>query len=167
MPKNVFWFWQIRHFQLNDPKIQSGQQFIVMTSDGLIEWMNEEQACRIVYEHTRGKHAIEPFDASTAANVTLSELNAILKRRKSGLQQKPEDENVATHLIRTALGSTPDKQRAQGEGGAFVDPVRLSRALSVPLNQARYTRDDFTVTVIFLGGTSVTATPTTASNKAA
>ena len=54
--------------------------------------------------------------------------------RKSGLSYKTEDNNVATHLIRHALGGEHRK---------------VSEMLTLPKDIVRYYRDDITIIVIF------------------
>lgn len=129
---------EVRHVALDT---DDSSAFVILSTDGLVEWMSIESAALLTLEHRSGQKAVRPFAAPSPSDVlSLSGLDSTLRRRRLGLAKKPEDENVATHLIRYALGSS--------EAGT-IDAYRLSRALSVPAEQARFTRDDLTVTVAF------------------
>lgn len=59
--------------------------------------------------------------------------------RRVGLSIKPLDANVASHLIRNALGGT--------EYG--IEHTKISHLLTLPAEIVRMFRDDITVTVIY------------------
>lgn len=67
---------------------------------------------------------------------TLGDLQRLLLERRGRVLSALEDQNIATHLIRHALGA--------------VAPNRLAKMLSLPVDLARRYRDDITITIIHL-----------------
>ncbi|GAU88538.1 hypothetical protein RvY_01221 [Ramazzottius varieornatus] len=112
-------------------------KFMMLSSDGLFDFLDERSAGELVIEHMSGRRALQPFVVTPHS--TLAELNVRLKKRSVAQSKKPDDSNVATHVIRHALGSTV-------EG---LDVKKLSQALSASVEEARYQRDDMTVQVVF------------------
>lgn len=108
---------------------------MMLSSDGLFDFLDERSASELVIEHMSGRRALQPFVVTPHS--TLAELNVRLKKRSVAQSKKPDDSNVATHVIRHALGSTV-------EG---LDVKKLSQALSASVEEARYQRDDMTVQV--------------------
>ena len=108
-------------------------RFLVLASDGLWEQLSPEKVVRLVGDHLEGKQTMEEFILQDQ-KLSLGELNDTLLQRKSGLAKKAIDANVATHLIRNALG---------------MSHLEVSRMLSYPENVVRYYRDDITITVVF------------------
>lgn len=127
-------------FQITYYRLHPNNKFILLSSDGLFDFLNEESATKLVTEHLGGRRALQPFTVTPDSGVTLAELNARLKKRKIAQARKPDDANVATHVIRHALGRT--------EIG--LDMGKLSRTLSASVEEARYQRDDMTVQIAFL-----------------
>jgi len=122
-------------------RLSPRDKFMVIGSDGLWDMMTPMQVIRLVGEHMSGKITLTPLDlgGSKGRNLTLSEINSMLRRRQAAMKLKPNDSNAATHLIRYALG-----------GSAYgVDHGKLSQMLSLPQDMVRMFRDDITVTVIF------------------
>ena len=94
---------------------------------------------QLVTEHMFGRRALQPFILNANSGITLAELNATLKKRSISQGKKPDDQNVATHVIRHTLGRTQ----------VGLDMNVLSEALSASVAEARYQRDDMTVQVVF------------------
>ena len=118
---------EITHYRLT-PK----DKFLVIASDGLWEQLSDEKVVKIVGAFLEGKETADRFRITRPT--TLGELNEQLQRRKVGLANKTEDCNVATHLLRHALGHEHHK---------------VSDMLTLPSDLVRYYRDDITITVVF------------------
>ncbi|OWA51302.1 [Pyruvate dehydrogenase [acetyl-transferring]]-phosphatase 1, mitochondrial [Hypsibius exemplaris] len=118
-------------------RLQAHNKFMLLSSDGLFDFLTEDSASKLVIEHMGGRRALQPFTPNSG--VTLGELNVRLKKRMIAQAKKPDDANVSTHVIRHALGRTD----------IGLDMGKLSRALSASVEEARYQRDDMTVQVIF------------------
>lgn len=114
-------------------RLSSKDKFMVLATDGLWEMIDSETVVRLVGEHMEGKETKDKF-VRGEESLPLGSLNTILKKRKMGLSRKASDQNVATHLIRHALGSEHRK---------------VSEMLTFPRNMSRYYRDDITVTVVY------------------
>jgi len=122
-------------------KLSPRDKFLVIGSDGLWDMMTPMEAIRLVGEHMSGKTVLTPLQLGGGknANLTLSEINSMLRRRQAAMKLKPTDTNAATHLIRHALG-----------GSSYgVDHGKLSQMLSLPQDMVRMFRDDITITVVF------------------
>lgn len=113
-------------------------RFLIIASDGLWDLMSPLQVVRLVGEHMSGKAFLQPLKLPKQ-EVNLGEISQTLAYRKAGLSKKPMDKNVATHLIRNALGGT--------EYG--IEHSKLSHMLSLPQDIVRLFRDDITVTVVY------------------
>ncbi|KAG5681499.1 hypothetical protein PVAND_010926 [Polypedilum vanderplanki] len=113
-------------------------KFLVLASDGLFDVLSPLQIVQLVGEHSIGKASLQPFKLPKQQNVTLNELNEMLKARKAGFS-KPIDKNAATHLIRYALGGTD----------YGIDNARLFHLLSLPPDIVRLFRDDITITILY------------------
>ncbi|KAK0180978.1 hypothetical protein PV327_003304 [Microctonus hyperodae] len=124
-------------------------KFLIIASDGLWDEMSPLEAVRLVGEHMSGKVTLSPVKLPRK-HMKLSEINEILLQRKEGLKKKPLDENAATHLLRNALGG-----REYG-----IDHAKLARSLSHPCGNARYFRDDITITVIYMDSEFLRHCPT-------
>ena len=121
-----------------DPEVVHHQlepcdKFMVLASDGLWELLSPEEVVRLVGHHLQGTKTAEIFTMPKGP-VTLGKLNKMLLKRKSGLANKSVDPNVATHLMRHALGPEHHK---------------VSEMLTLPKNVVRHYRDDITVTVVY------------------
>lgn len=119
---------EIIHHQLS-PK----DRFLVIASDGLWEMVSPEKIVQLIAGHMDGRQVLVDFKLPHE-NLPLKEINDLLIRRKKSLANRPVDSNVATYLLRNALGP---------EHG------RLSAMLTLPESIVRYYRDDITITVIF------------------
>ncbi|XP_029636696.1 pyruvate dehydrogenase [acetyl-transferring]-phosphatase 1, mitochondrial-like [Octopus sinensis] len=108
-------------------------KFLVLATDGLWEMVTPEKVVKIIAGHMEGKQVHVNFRLPYS-EITLSNINQILLKRKTSLANKAEDSNAATHLIRNALGP---------EHG------RVSAMLTLPIHISRLYRDDITVTVIY------------------
>ena len=137
--RSIDWLMRLVLFQIIYHRLQGNNKFMLLSSDGLFDFLNEDSASKLVIEHMGGRRALQPFVVAPNSGVTLGELNVRLKKRMIAQAKKPDDANVATHVIRHALGRT--------EIG--LDMSKLSRALSASVEEARYQRDDMTVQVVF------------------
>jgi pyruvate dehydrogenase phosphatase len=108
-------------------------KFLVLATDGLWEHLDEQQVVDLVAAHMDERSILREF-VLPREDISLSEVSSILKVRKRKLAKKPEDENVATHLLRMALGP------AHGQ---------ISQYLTLPESSVRSYRDDITITVIY------------------
>ncbi|XP_070575776.1 pyruvate dehydrogenase [acetyl-transferring]-phosphatase 1, mitochondrial-like [Ptychodera flava] len=123
-------------------RVSPQDKFLIIATDGLWDVMTKEKAVQLIGDHISGKETLEPFrrkETTGKRRQTLTDINKKLKERAVGLASRPIDENVATHLIRHALGDT--------EHG--ICSVKLSESLSLPDGEARAHRDDITIYVIF------------------
>ncbi|XP_002742408.1 pyruvate dehydrogenase [acetyl-transferring]-phosphatase 1, mitochondrial-like [Saccoglossus kowalevskii] len=114
-------------------------KFLVIATDGLWDFMTKEKTVQLVGDHISGRETLEAFKVRPTSRFTLSDINSKLKDRKSGLASRPIDDNVATHLVRHALG---DSEKGISHG-------KLSAFLSLPHYEVRDHRDDITIYVIF------------------
>ena len=114
-------------------KLSPCDKFLILASDGLWEMMSNEQVVRLVAQHMEGEETEDKFELADAS-ATLGSINKELVRRKSGLAYKTDDDNVATHLIRHALG--PEHRK-------------VSEMLTLPRDVVRSYRDDITIIVVY------------------
>ncbi|XP_060563874.1 pyruvate dehydrogenase [acetyl-transferring]-phosphatase 1, mitochondrial-like [Ruditapes philippinarum] len=113
--------------------LKPNDKFLILATDGLWEHLDEQQVVDLVAAHMDERQILTEF-VLPRNDITLREVNEILKVRKRKLAKKPEDENVATHLLRMALGP------AHGQ---------ISQYLTLPESVVRAYRDDITITVIY------------------
>lgn len=142
--------------EVTTTKVKEGD-FLVMGSDGLFEMLSNDEVVSLVVQWM-DSHPITPSStASTKSGGMWDKLfgksennNKVVdlttdkdamkppfRHKGAVLQPIVEDENVATHLIRNALGG--------------ADREQVSMLLSIPSPQSRNYRDDLTATVIFFG----------------
>uniref|UniRef100_A0A3B5MFI5 PPM-type phosphatase domain-containing protein n=1 Tax=Xiphophorus couchianus TaxID=32473 RepID=A0A3B5MFI5_9TELE len=119
--------------------MKPADKFLVLATDGLWELMHRQTVVQLVGDHVAGLQQQRPIVPS--ADTTLGSLQRLLLERRDRVQSVLEDQNVATHLLRHALGD---------DGYGSVDQNRLARMLSLPADLARRYRDDITITVIHL-----------------
>ncbi|KAK6186406.1 hypothetical protein SNE40_008447 [Patella caerulea] len=119
---------EIKYHQLS-PK----DKFLVLASDGLWDMISPEKVIQLVAGHMDGRQVLVNFDLPRE-NMTLGAINQLLTQRKKSFANKTVDSNVATHLIRNAIGQ---------------DHLQLSAQLTLPNSISRFYRDDITVTVVF------------------
>lgn len=108
-------------------------KFLILASDGLWEHLDSQQVVELIAGHMEERQVLTEFYLPRK-EISLYEINEILKVRKRKLAKKPEDENVATHLLRMALGPNHGQ---------------LSQYLTLPEAVVRQYRDDITITVIY------------------
>ncbi|XP_077166065.1 pyruvate dehydrogenase [acetyl-transferring]-phosphatase 2, mitochondrial [Paroedura picta] len=125
-------------------KIRRQDKFLVLASDGLWDMLSNEEAVRLVAEHRLATN-VHRMQLSFKKPAKLGYMQNLLLRRKAK-RIRSYDENVATHLIRHALGNNE-----YGE----VDPEKLGAMLTLPDDLARMYRDDITVTVVHFNSDTV------------
>ncbi|KAM8945983.1 pyruvate dehydrogenase [acetyl-transferring]-phosphatase 2, mitochondrial [Pelodytes ibericus] len=124
-------------------KLRPQDKFLIMASDGLWDMLENQEVVKLVAEHLTEVGLQEP--QVSVENQSLGYMhNLLLKRRSRGLHM--QDQNVATHLIRHAIGSNE-----QGD----IEQEKLAAMLSLPEDLSRMYRDDITVTVIFFNSSSI------------
>lgn len=108
-------------------------KFLVIASDGLFDMLPAEKVVKLVAGHMEGRQVlVDPH--VDMKSMKIKDIHENLRSRKSRLSNVPVDHNVATHLLRNALGP---------EHG------RLSAMLSLSDDFARNYRDDITIIVVF------------------
>ena len=122
---------EVIHHQLTP-----SDKFLILASDGLWDCMTPEKAVNLVGDFLLMSDKMGSFQPKSEG-MSLQHLHQTLARRKAALW--PVDTNVATHLIRYALGGVHNR----------FDHNRLANTLSLPDNVVRQYRDDITVTVVF------------------
>uniref|UniRef100_UPI001ED8254B pyruvate dehydrogenase [acetyl-transferring]-phosphatase 1, mitochondrial-like isoform X2 n=1 Tax=Scatophagus argus TaxID=75038 RepID=UPI001ED8254B len=120
-------------------RIRPNDKFLVLATDGLWELMHRQTVVQLVGEQLTGLQQQRPIIPSMG--MTLGSLQRLLLERKGRVLSVLEDQNAATHLLRHALGD---------DGYGAVEPNRLAKMLSLPVELARRYRDDITITVIHL-----------------
>ncbi|KAG9474812.1 hypothetical protein GDO78_003333 [Eleutherodactylus coqui] len=124
-------------------KLRGQDRFLVMASDGLWDTLDNQEVVRLVAEYLREV----PERQVSGERRSLGYMqNVLLKRRRRRIGV--QDHNVATHLIRHAVGRNED-----GE----IEQERLAAMLSLPEDLARMYRDDITVTVILFNTNAIEA----------
>ncbi|KIY69741.1 protein serine/threonine phosphatase 2C [Cylindrobasidium torrendii FP15055 ss-10] len=116
--------------------------FCVLATDGLWDELSSEEVAQLVILHLAGKKGDVPR-AELSALVPTTATNATIQGKDARRQRKSgswafQDDNVAVHLIRNALG-----------GG---DEAELRQLVSIPAPLSRRHRDDITVTVVWWEG---------------
>ncbi|KAM7396602.1 hypothetical protein PAMP_019635 [Pampus punctatissimus] len=120
-------------------KLRPQDRFLILGTDGLWDELRSEEAVRLVGEHLSGIHLQAPVSPSER-QLKLGQMHELLQKRRA--RASPAlDTNVATHLIRHALGT--------GEYGELCQE-RLASMLALPEDLARMYRDDVTATVVYL-----------------
>ncbi|KAH7100534.1 protein serine/threonine phosphatase 2C [Auriculariales sp. MPI-PUGE-AT-0066] len=122
----------------------SGIRFVVLATDGLWDELSNAEVVGLVGAHLdgrRGQLAKSELALSVAQGASAGvDGKQFARSGDRGYQQGEQwqfvDDNVATHLLRNAIG--------------HGDPTRLRQNLSIPAPHARRYRDDITVTVIWL-----------------
>lgn len=125
-------------------KLRSKDKFLVIASDGLWEMLSNEKVVQLVAGHlTELNMQKPPLTFKKPVNLGYMH-NLLLQRKSKGLASL--DQNIATHLIRHAIGSNE-----YGE----VDPEKLAAMLTLPEDLARMYRDDITVTVVYFNSETI------------
>ncbi|XP_048372097.1 pyruvate dehydrogenase [acetyl-transferring]-phosphatase 2, mitochondrial [Sphaerodactylus townsendi] len=125
-------------------KIRRQDKFLVIASDGLWDMLGNEEVVKLVAEHLLETDR-QQMQLTFKKPAKLGYLQNLLLERKAK-HARSCDENVATHLIRHAIGSNE-----YGE----IDPERLGAMLTLPDDLARMYRDDITVTVVYFNSDTV------------
>ncbi|KAK2726475.1 pyruvate dehydrogenase [acetyl-transferring]-phosphatase 1, mitochondrial-like isoform X2 [Artemia franciscana] len=120
-----------RHLSNND-------KFLILATDGLWDQLTPSQAVKLVGEHMLGHEALGPL-ILPPTDVSLGVVHDLLLKRRENLSKRPEDMNVATHLLRHALAGT-----ATG-----LDHDRLAQLLTMPEDIVRHFRDDISIIVVY------------------
>ncbi|KAM6927879.1 pyruvate dehydrogenase [acetyl-transferring]-phosphatase 1, mitochondrial-like [Xenentodon cancila] len=121
--------------------ITPADKFVVLATDGLWELLRRQTVVQLVGEQLTGQKLTGKGPFAPSVDVTLGRLQHLLLDRKGHIRSVLEDQNIATHLLRHALGD---------DGYGAVAPNRLAKMLSLPTELARRYRDDITITVIHL-----------------
>ncbi|KAL8194820.1 UNVERIFIED_CONTAM: Pyruvate dehyrogenase phosphatase catalytic subunit [Gekko kuhli] len=125
-------------------KIRRQDKFLVLASDGLWDMLSNEEVVKLVAEHLLETNT-QQMQLAFKKPAKLGYMQNLLLRRKAK-RVRSCDENVATHLIRHAVGSNE-----YGE----VDLEKLGAMLTLPDDLARMYRDDITVTVVHFNSNTV------------
>jgi serine/threonine protein phosphatase PrpC len=114
---------EVAHYRVTP----SRDLFLVLATDGLYDELKSEQVVESVAAYMVSKSMVPApaFAWSTFGNGNSTGKWAV------------EDENVATHLIRNALGG--------------LDSEKVAKLLAIPSPYSRRFRDDMTVNVVFFG----------------
>ncbi|KAK7891476.1 hypothetical protein WMY93_023439 [Mugilogobius chulae] len=88
--------------EITHHKLRPQDRFLILATDGLWDEMSSQDAVRLVGEHLSGIHLQAPV-THTERQFKLGKLHELLLKRRA--RASPAlDTNVATHLIRQALG---------------------------------------------------------------
>ncbi|NXW84665.1 PDP2 phosphatase, partial [Alopecoenas beccarii] len=125
-------------------KLRGKDKFLVIASDGLWEMLSNEKVVELVAGHLTELNVQKP-QLAFEKPVNLGYMHSLLLQRKNrGIASL--DQNVATHLIRHAIGSNE-----YGE----VDQEKLAAMLTLPEDLVRMYRDDITVTVVYFDSETI------------
>ncbi|CAL1592177.1 unnamed protein product [Knipowitschia caucasica] len=125
--------------EITHHKLRPQDRFLILATDGLWDELSSQEAVRFVGEHLSGIHMQAPV-TNSERRMKLGKLHELLLKRRA--RASPAlDTNVATHLIRQALG--------KGDYGELCQE-KLASILSLPEDLARMYRDDITATVVLL-----------------
>ncbi|KAM3918339.1 pyruvate dehydrogenase [acetyl-transferring]-phosphatase 2, mitochondrial [Leptodactylus fuscus] len=126
-------------------KLRPQDKFLIMASDGLWDMLENQEVVRLVAEYLSESRSQEPQVSVDKRSLGYMH-NLLLKRRTRRLSL--QDQNIATHLIRHAIGSNEN-----GE----IEQERLAAMLNLPEDLSRMYRDDITVTVVLFNTNAVEA----------
>ncbi|MEE6500465.1 hypothetical protein FKM82_003794 [Ascaphus truei] len=124
-------------------RLRPQDKFLVVASDGLWDMLDNNEVVKLVAGHLSQVRLQEP-EVSVEKRSLGYMHNLLLKRRAKRFHT--HDQNVASHLIRRALGNTE-----YGE----IEQEKLAAMLSLPEDLARMYRDDITVTVVFFNSNAI------------
>ncbi|XP_054856697.1 pyruvate dehydrogenase [acetyl-transferring]-phosphatase 2, mitochondrial isoform X3 [Eublepharis macularius] len=125
-------------------KIRRQDKFLVIASDGLWDMLSNEEVVKLVAEHLL-ETKMQKMRLAFKKTAKRGYMQNLLLQRKAK-RVHSYDGNVATHLIRHAVGNNE-----YGE----VDQERLVAMLTLPDDLARMYRDDITVTVVHFNSETV------------
>ncbi|XP_077144914.1 pyruvate dehydrogenase [acetyl-transferring]-phosphatase 2, mitochondrial [Ranitomeya variabilis] len=153
-PLNIYQYYPANYYtppyltarpEITYHKLRPQDKFLVMASDGLWDMLENQEVVRLVAEHLSEVRLQEPQVSVEKRSLGYMH-NLLLKRRTRRISL--QDQNVATHLIRHAIGSNED-----GE----IEPEKLAAMLSLPEDLSRMYRDDITVTVVLFNTNAIEA----------
>ncbi|XP_067396195.1 pyruvate dehydrogenase [acetyl-transferring]-phosphatase 2, mitochondrial isoform X2 [Emydura macquarii macquarii] len=125
-------------------KLRRQDKFLVIASDGLWDMLNNEEVVKLVAEHLAQANVQKPR-VTFEKPASLGYMQSLLLQRKArGIVSY--DQNIATHLIRHAVGDN--------EYGKIAHE-KLAAMLTLPEDLARMYRDDITVTVVFFNSDTI------------
>lgn len=107
-------------------------KFLVLATDGLWDCLSPDKVVQLVAGHMDGKQVLVNYQPPE--HTTLGNINQVLGQRQNSLMNRTLDTNVATHLLRSALGP---------------DHGQVSAQLTLPESIVRFYRDDITIIVIY------------------
>ena len=126
------------------PGSRSNLRFLILATDGLWDTLSSQDACALVAGHLAGLRGPVPKrELESRLRLTVGAQGVEGKDKKRPNSAKTEgswifkDANLATHLVRNALGAGNEQ--------------RLRELMSIPAPLARSYRDDTTVTVVWWG----------------
>ena len=111
-------------------KLEKGDKFIVMATDGLWDMLSNQEVIELVRSYIEGRASDAMMDRAVSTSV--ANLDSVLSAQNASNAEK---DNVATYLIRCALGG--------------YDHSNVSAMLTLPYPDVRMYRDDISVAVIF------------------
>uniref|UniRef100_A0A8C5WQW6 [Pyruvate dehydrogenase [acetyl-transferring]]-phosphatase 2, mitochondrial n=1 Tax=Laticauda laticaudata TaxID=8630 RepID=A0A8C5WQW6_LATLA len=118
-------------------KIKQQDKFLVLASDGLWDMLSNEEVVQLIANHMV-EDDVQKTQLTFKKPTSLGYVQDLLRRKARTPQ--PCDQNVATYLIRHAIGANE-----YGE----IDQEKLMAMLTLPDDLARMYRDDITVTVVY------------------
>ncbi|XP_040537243.1 pyruvate dehydrogenase [acetyl-transferring]-phosphatase 2, mitochondrial [Gallus gallus] len=125
-------------------KLRGKDKFLIIASDGLWEMLSNEEVVKLAAGHLTELNVQKP-QLAFEKPVNLGYLhNLLLQRKNRGITSL--DQNIATHLIRHAIGNNE-----YGE----VDQEKLAAMLTLPEDLARMYRDDITITVVYFNSEAI------------
>ncbi|XP_042294241.1 pyruvate dehydrogenase [acetyl-transferring]-phosphatase 2, mitochondrial [Sceloporus undulatus] len=127
-------------------KLRRQDKFLVIASDGLWDMLSNEEVVKLVGDHL-AEADVQKRQLTFKKPANLGYMQNLLLQRKAR-QVQSYDQNVATHVIRHAIGNNE-----YGE----IDPERLMAMLTLPDDLARMYRDDITVTVVYFNSDVIEA----------
>ncbi|CAJ0932538.1 unnamed protein product [Ranitomeya imitator] len=151
-PLNIYQYYPANYYtppyltakpEITYHKLRPQDKFLVMASDGLWDMLENQEVVRLVAEHLSEVRLQEPQVSVEKRSLGYMH-NLLLKRRTRRISL--QDQNVATHLIRHAIGSNED-----GE----IEQEKLAAMLSLPEDLSRMYRDDITVTVVLFNTNAI------------
>uniref|UniRef100_A0A8D0G1I6 Pyruvate dehydrogenase phosphatase catalytic subunit 2 n=1 Tax=Sphenodon punctatus TaxID=8508 RepID=A0A8D0G1I6_SPHPU len=125
-------------------KLRHQDKFLVVASDGLWDMLNNEDVVKLVAEHVSEAN-LQRTQLAVEKPANLGYMQSLLLQRKAR-HVDFYDQNVATHLIRHAIG---------GNEYGEIDQEKLSAMMTLPEDLARMYRDDITVTVVHFNSNTI------------
>jgi pyruvate dehydrogenase phosphatase len=122
-------------------KLDDNDEFLIVASDGLWDWVSNEEAVEIVRQYLTKPRTADPEDPRKfTTNYHLLLNGGFLVGEM----------NAATYLIAKAIQNVPDKLSNGKPNPDAADPLQFAKTLlAVPAPYSRRYRDDITVSVVF------------------